>query len=133
MIAGRIDYMCNGVAAAKPHIEGKRVKAVAILSKNRSPALPNVPSAHEEGLIDLETTLWFAFFMPKGTPAPIVQKLNDATVVAMNTSSVQRQLEEPGVTLVVPERRSPEYLKEFVVSEIEKWAPTMRKANLKAE
>jgi tripartite-type tricarboxylate transporter receptor subunit TctC len=133
IIAGRIDYMCNGVAAAKPHIEGKRVKAVAILSKNRSPALPNVPSAHEEGLTDLETTLWFAFFLPKGTPAPIVQKLNDATVAAMNTSSVQRQLEELGVTLVAPERRSPEYLKEFVVSEIEKWAPTIRKANLKEE
>jgi tripartite-type tricarboxylate transporter receptor subunit TctC len=130
LIAGRIDYMCSGLAAAKPQIEGNRVKAVAILAKNRSPALPSVPSAHEQGLTDFETTIWFAFFLPKGTPAPIVQKLNDATVRAMNTSSVQRQLEELGVTLVAPERRSPEYLQSFVVSEIEKWAPTIRRANV---
>jgi tripartite-type tricarboxylate transporter receptor subunit TctC len=133
LIAGRIDYMCSGVAAAKPQIEGNRVKAVAILSKNRSPALPNVPSAYEQGLSDFETTIWFAFFLPKGTPAPIVQKLNDATVTAMNTSSVQQQLKELGVTVVAPERRSPEYLQKFVESEIEKWAPTIRSANVKAD
>jgi tripartite-type tricarboxylate transporter receptor subunit TctC len=66
LIAGRIDYMCSGVAAAKPLIEGNRVKAVAILSKDRSPALPNVQSAHEQGLTDFETAIWFAFFLPKG-------------------------------------------------------------------
>jgi tripartite-type tricarboxylate transporter receptor subunit TctC len=133
LIAGRIDYMCNGIAAAKPQIEGKRVKAVAILAKDRSPVLPNLPTAHEQGLTDFDTTLWFAFFLPKGTPAPIVQKLNAATVAAMNTSSVQRQLEELGVTVVAPERRSPEYLQKFVESEIDKWAPIIRKANVKAE
>jgi tripartite-type tricarboxylate transporter receptor subunit TctC len=132
LIAGRIDYMCSGVAAAKPQIEGNRVKAVAILSKNRSPALPNVPSAHEQGL-DFETSIWFAFFLPKGTPPPIVQKLNDATVRAMNTLSVQQRLKELGVSVVAPERRSPEYLQKFVVSEIEKWAPTIRRANVKAD
>ena len=133
LIAGRIDYMCSGVAAAKPQIEGNRVKAVAILSKNRSPALPNLPSAHEQELTDFETTIWFAFFLPKGTPAPIIQKLNDAAVAAMNTSSVQQQFRELGVTVVAPERRSPEYLHEFVESEIEKWAPIIRRANVKAD
>ena len=133
LIAGRIDYMCSGVAAAKPQIEGNRVKAVAILSKNRSPALPNVPSAHEQGLTDFETTIWFAFFLPKGTPAPIIQKLNDAAVAAMNTSSVQQQLRELGATVVAPERRSSHYLQEFVESEIEKWAPIIRRANVKAD
>jgi tripartite-type tricarboxylate transporter receptor subunit TctC len=133
LIAGRIDYMCAGLASVKRLIEDDRIKAVAILAKNRSPVLPNLPSAHEQGLTDFETTIWFAFFLPKGTPAPIVQKLNDATVAAMNTSSVQQQLKELGVTVVAPERRSPEYLQKFVVSEIEKWAPTIRRANVKAE
>ena len=133
LIAGRIDYMCAGLASVKPLIEGNRVKAVAILAKNRSPVLPNLPSAHEQGLTDFETTIWFAFFLPKGTPAPIVQKLNDAAVGAMNTPSVQQRLKELGVTVVAPERRSPEYLQEFVESEIEKWAPTIRKANVKAD
>ncbi len=103
------------------------------MAKNRSPVLPNLPSAHEQGLTDFETTIWFAFFLPKGTPPPIVQKLNDATVRAMNTSSVQQRLKELGVTVVAPERRSPEYLQKFVVSEIEKWAPTIRRANVKAD
>jgi tripartite-type tricarboxylate transporter receptor subunit TctC len=133
LIAGRIDYMCSGLAAAKPQIEGNHVKAVAILAKNRSPVLPNLPTAHEQGLTDFETTLWFAFFLPKGTPVPIVQRLNDATVAAMNTPSVQQRFKELGVTVVAPERRSPEYLQQFVVSEIEKWAPTIRRANVTAD
>ena len=133
LIAGRIDYMCSGLAHVNPQIDGNRIKAVAILAKNRSPVLPNLPSAHEQGLTDFETSLWFAFFLPKGTPLPIVQKLHDATVAAMNTSSVQQRLNELGATVVAPERRSPEYLQKFVVSEIEKWAPTIRRANVKAD
>jgi tripartite-type tricarboxylate transporter receptor subunit TctC len=132
LIASRIDYMCAGLAEVKAQLEDNRIKAVAILAKNRSPVLPNLPSAHEQGL-DFETSIWFAFFFPKGTPAPIVQKLNDATVAAMNTPSVQERLKELGVSVVAPERRSPEYLKKFVVSEIEKWAPTIRRANVKAD
>jgi tripartite-type tricarboxylate transporter receptor subunit TctC len=133
LIAGRIDYMCGGVAEVKRQIEGAEIKAVAILAKSRSPVLPNVPSAHERGLTDFETSIWFAFFLPKDTPRPIVQKLNDATVAAMNTPSVQQRLTELGVTVVAPERRSPEYLQKFVVSEIEKWAPTIRSANVTAD
>jgi tripartite-type tricarboxylate transporter receptor subunit TctC len=132
LIAGRIDYMCSGLAQAKPQVEGNRTKAVAIVAKNRSPVLPNLPSAHEQGL-DFETSLWFAFFFPKGTAPSIVQKLNDATVTAMNTPSVQQRLKELGVTVVAPERRSPQYLQRFVVSEIEKWAPMIRSANIKAD
>ncbi len=131
LIAGRIDYMCAGLAEVKPQIEGNRIKAVAILAKNRSPVLPNLPSVHEQGL-DFETSVWLAFFFPKGTPPPIVQKLHDATVRALNTSSVQQRLKELGVTVVAPERQSPEYLQGFVVSEIEKWALTIRRANVKA-
>lgn len=133
LIAGGIDYMCAGLASVKRQIEGNRIKAVAILAKNRSPALPNLRSAHEQGLTDFETSVWFAFFLPKGTPPPIIQKLNDATIRAMNTPSVQQRLKELGVTVVAPERRSPEYLQKFVVSEIDRWAPTIRRANVKAD
>jgi tripartite-type tricarboxylate transporter receptor subunit TctC len=133
LIAGRIDYMCAGLAEVKRQIEDSRIKAVAILAKDRSPVLPNLPSAQEQGLTDFETSIWFAFFLPKGTPPPIVQKLHDATVTAMNTASVQQRLKELGVTVVAPERRSPEYLQKFVESEIERWAPTIRRANVEAD
>ncbi len=133
MIAGRIDYMCAGLAGVKPQVEAHRIRAVAILAKDRSSVLPHLPSAQEQGLSDFETSIWFALFLPKGTPPPIVQKLNDAAVCAMNTTSVQQRLTELGMTVVTPERRSPEYLRAFVVSEIAKWAPIIRRANVTAE
>jgi tripartite-type tricarboxylate transporter receptor subunit TctC len=97
-----------------------------IFTKNRSSALPDLASAHEHGLVDFEANTWFAFFLPKGTPAQIVRKLNNATVAVMNTPAVQERLKEIGADLVAPERRSPEYLAKFVVSEIEKWAAPIK-------
>jgi len=69
---------------------------------------------------------WDAFFLPKGTPAPIIKKLHDATAAAMDTPSVQERLLTIGATVVTPERRSPEYLRSFQKSEIEKWAAPIR-------
>ena len=76
---------------------------------------------------------WHAFFLPKGTPAPIVHKLNEATVAAMNIPAVQERLKELGADLAAPERRTPEYLQKFVEREIEKWAAPIKAAGLSAE
>jgi tripartite-type tricarboxylate transporter receptor subunit TctC len=73
------------------------------------------------------------FFFPKGTPASIIQKLNEATVTTMNSPSVQNRLREIGVDLVEPNRQSPKYLQKFVEREIEKWASVIRMANINAE
>ena len=105
-----------------PQITGKTVKAIAILSKNRSPSLPDLPSAHEQGLTDFDIPSWYALFLPKGTPDAIVRKLNAAAVAAMNTQAMQDRLKTIGSDLVGPERRSPEYLGRFVADEIKKWA-----------
>jgi tripartite-type tricarboxylate transporter receptor subunit TctC len=122
LMAGRIDYYCPVIAAAIGHIGNKTMKAIAILSRNRSPTLPTLASAHEQGLIDFESSYWNAFFLPKGTPAPIVQKLHDAAVATINSPSVQARLKAFGLTVVAPERRSPDYLQQFVATEIEKWS-----------
>ena len=133
LIAGRIDYSCSLTALAIPQIESKTVKAIAIFSKSRLPILPNLASAHEQGLTDFEVDPWYAFFLPKGTPAPIVQKLREATIATMETPAVQEKLKELGYMLVAPERRSSEYLQKFVQSEIEKWAGVIKAANIKPE
>jgi len=133
LIAGRIDYQCPVVEVAVPHIQGNLVKAIAILTKNRSPVFPNLASAHEQGLADFEAGGWFAFALPKGTPAAIVQKLHNATVATMNTPGVRERLREFGNELVAPERRSPEYLQKFAASETKKWADVLKAANIKAE
>jgi tripartite-type tricarboxylate transporter receptor subunit TctC len=133
LIAGRIDYQCPLAELAVPQIQGNLVKAIAILTKNRSSILPNLASAHEQGLADFEASSWFAFALPKGTPAAIVQKLYSVTVATMNTPGVQERLKEVGAELVAPERRSPEYLQKFVASETQKWANLLKAANIKAE
>ena len=126
LIAGRIDYFCALAAAAMPQIGSNTMRPVAILTRNRSPLLPNLASAHEQGLADFDSYFWSGFFLPKGTPAAIVQRLHAAAVATLNTPSAQERLKEVGVTVVAPERRSPDYLKSFLNGEIEKWAVTIK-------
>ena len=133
LIAGRIDYFCSLTALAIPQIESKTVKAITIFSKSRLPILPNLASAHEEGLSNFEINPWYAFFLPKGTPMPIVQKLREAIIATTATPAVQEKLKELGYVLVAPERRSTEYLGKFVESEVEKWAAVIKAANIKPE
>jgi tripartite-type tricarboxylate transporter receptor subunit TctC len=130
LIAGRLDYQCTGSTNAMPQLESNTIKAIALLSLERSPILPEIPTAHEQGLRDFEAPLWWALFLPKGTPPPIIAKLNEAAVATMNTPAVQQRLKETGYDLVAPERRSPDYLQKFVVSEIAKWAAPIKAAGL---
>jgi tripartite-type tricarboxylate transporter receptor subunit TctC len=122
LLAGRIDYQCPSAPTAMPQIASNAVKTLAMLSKKRSPSLPDLASAHEQGLTDFDIPSWYALFLPKGTPDSIVRKLNAAAVAAMNTPSMQERLKLIGSDLVGPERRSPEYLAKFVAEEIKKWA-----------
>ena len=119
---GRIDYLCEVVSTAKPQIDGGTVKPIAIMTKERSSALPNVPTGLEQGTPNLEAYTWNAIFLPKDAPADVVKKLNDATVQAMKTPAVRERLEGLGAVIVPEDRATPEYLGQFVKSEIEKWA-----------
>ena len=122
VIAGRIDYYCPISAAAVGHIENRTMKAIAVLSRNRSDVLPTLASAHEQGLTEFNASYWNGVFVPKGTPAPIVAKLHDAFVATIDSPTVQARLKEIGVTVVAPDRRSPDYLQKFLAGEIERWA-----------
>jgi tripartite-type tricarboxylate transporter receptor subunit TctC len=123
---GRIDYLCEIVSTAKPQIDGGTVKAIAIMTKDRSKALPNLPTGLEQGTPNLEAYTWNAIFLPKGTPADIVKKLNDAAVQAMKTPAVRERLEALGAVIVSEDRTSPEHLGQFLKSEIEKWAAPIK-------
>ena len=133
VIGGRIDYFCTLSGTIKPQIESSLVNAVAVLTRERSPLLPTVASAAEQGLPDFEASTWFGLFVPKGTPAPVIQKLHDATVAAMDTPAVQERLSQAGATAVAPERRSPAYFQQFVGSEIEKNAKPIKAAGIALE
>src|SRR5262249_4800973 len=119
---GRIDYLCEVVSTAKPQIDGGTVKAIAIMTKERSKALPDVATGIEQGTANLEAYTWNAISLPKGPPAEVVNKLNDATTAAMKTPSVRERLEGLGAVIVSEDRATPQYLAGFLKSEIEKWA-----------
>jgi tripartite-type tricarboxylate transporter receptor subunit TctC len=125
VIAGRIDFECEIMSSVKSHIDAGAVKAIAILSKTRSPAEPNVPTALEQGL-DVQAYTWNAMFLPKGVPEAIVKKINSAVVKAMHVPDVRERLEKVGAQIVSDDRATPQYLGAFVKSEIVKWAAPIK-------
>jgi tripartite-type tricarboxylate transporter receptor subunit TctC len=130
LIAGRIDYQCPIAAAAISQIENKKVKALAILSKTRSSILPNLASAHEQGVVDFDINSWYGFFLPKRTPAAIVQKLHDATIATIETPGIRERLRDVGAEVVAPERRSSAYFESFVQQEATRWSAAIKAANI---
>ena len=132
LISGRVDYLCDIITTAKPQIDAGTVKPIAILTRARSKVLPDVPTAIEQGF-NVEAYTWNAFFLPKGTPEAIVQKLNHATVEAMKTPSVREKLESAGLQFVSDDRTTPEYLAKFVQSEIAKWAVPIKAGGISVE
>ena len=133
LIGGRIDYWCPLAASAVLQIEGKAVKAIAMMSKQRLGLLPNLPSAHEQGLANFDASSWYGIFAANGTPAPILQKLHAATVAALDTPAVQKQMTEVGADVVAANRRSPQYLQTFVEKDIKMWADIIKKAGITPE
>jgi tripartite-type tricarboxylate transporter receptor subunit TctC len=121
LAGGRIDYLCEAVVTAKPQIDGGTVKGVAILTKERAAVLPDLPTALEQGA-DVQAYTWSAVFLPKGAPDALVQKLNRAIVRAMKTPAVRDRMASLGAVMVADDRATPQYLAQFVKSEIAKWA-----------
>jgi tripartite-type tricarboxylate transporter receptor subunit TctC len=130
LIAGRIDYQCPFTAIALPQIESRFVQPIAMLSSARSPVLPDLGTPQEQGISGFDVGAWIGFFCPKGTPPAIVDALHDATVAAMETSTVQERLRSVGAELVAPDRRSPAYLQQFVHDEIRKWTVAITAAKI---
>lgn len=130
LMAGRVDYDCLSLPLALPQIAAKTVKPIALLSKNRSPILLELATAREQGLTDFDIPSWYALFLPAGTPPAIVQKLNQATVATLESPAVQQRLKQIGGDVVAPERRSPEYLAQFLAAEIRKWEAPIKASGL---
>src|SRR3984957_15244494 len=99
MVGGRIDYVCPITSTAVAQIQGKRVKAIAMLSKERAPILPDLPTASEQGLEGFDAYIWNGVFVPKDTPDAVVTKLHDAIVAAMDTPSVDQRIRQMGGAL----------------------------------
>ncbi len=133
LIAGRVDYVCNIASTVGAAIEGKQIKAIAALTRERSPILPDLPTAHEQGLGGFDAYTWNAVFLPKGTSPALVNRLNEALVAVLDNPAFRERLHALGLIVVAPERRTPAYLRTFVASEIEKWAVPIKASGVKED
>ncbi len=127
VLAGHVPLMFDLLATALPVVQSGKLKPLAITSKERSPLLPNVPTARESGLRDYEVTAWFGIFAPAGTPAPVVSRLNTELTAVLQAPDMQKRLRELGAE---PETGSIEAYGSFVREEAGKWQTVIRKAGL---
>jgi tripartite-type tricarboxylate transporter receptor subunit TctC len=134
LLAGQIDTMFDQVISSSPHILAGSVKPIVVTAPTRAKAISEVPTSAEAGLPDLITITWTALFAPKGTPQPIVERLNAALDAAMRDPAVTQRLAEIGADIPPPgEPRSPQALGHLVSSEVAKWVPLIHAANVSAE
>jgi tripartite-type tricarboxylate transporter receptor subunit TctC len=133
LMGGRIDYVCDVISTALPLIRSKSVKPAALLSPQRSPVLPDLPTAQEQGLAGFDADAWNAFFLPRGVPDAVVGRLAKATSNVLDTAWVRERLEGLGLNVPPPERRTPDYLAKLVPREIKKWVGPVKMSGVSAD
>jgi len=133
LLGGRLDYMFEQISTAIPQIRNNTVRALATMGPERGPGLEEVPTSDSQGLKGIDCGAWGAFSFPKGTPKAIVQKLATATSGALDTPAVQERFKTLGVTNIAPNRRSPEYLNQFVKTEVERWGSAIKASGVQIE
>jgi tripartite-type tricarboxylate transporter receptor subunit TctC len=133
LLGGQIDLLFDQVVTAVPHIQNGGENPIVVTIPQRSPSLPNVPSANEAGQPQLQTVAWTALFMPKGTPAAIVNRVSADVQKAMQDPDVTKKLAQIGADLPPPEQRTPAALGQLVSAEIDKWTPLIKAAGVTAK
>ena len=133
LIAGHADYMCLGSAEAGPQIQAGTIKAYATGGNERHSALSYVPTTKEAGLPDFQSSTWFALFAPKGTSQPILNRLIDALDTALDDDTLRKRLLDIGGDRPGKAKRGQQPLAALVKSEIARWTPIIKAANIKGE
>ena len=128
LVAGTIDYYCPISVAAMPLIAAKSAKVLAVLTRERSPLFPDLPTAAEQGLDMVDGYYWMALFLPKNTPEPVVATLNKAIGATLDTPAVQARLKDIATAPAPAGKRSTAFLQKYVETETVKWAGIMRAA-----
>jgi tripartite-type tricarboxylate transporter receptor subunit TctC len=133
LVAGHIDLMIDQLSNSVPQIKAGTVRAYALASGTRSPAMPDVPTTDEAGLTGFYGALWHGLWTPKGVPAEVIAKLNAAVKQSLADPTVQQKLAAVGQEIVPPGRQTPQGLGAFQQAEMEKWFPVVKAAGMKGE
>jgi tripartite-type tricarboxylate transporter receptor subunit TctC len=128
LIGGQVDFMCDQSTNTTNQIKAGEIKAYATTTKERLPNLPDVPTAAEAGLPELEVTVWHGVYAPKGTPKEIIDRLSQSLKKALKDETVVQRFAELGTAPVPDDQVTPEALKQKLSSEIERWRPIITAA-----
>lgn len=133
LLGGQVDLLCDQTTNTTSQIKGDKIKGYAVTTKTRVASLPNLPTLHESGLANFEVVVWHGLYAPKGTPKPVVDRLSKALQAALKDDNVKQRLAELGTEPVPQDRATPDALRKQLKSEIDKWAPVIKKAGVYAD
>ena len=127
LLGGRIQLMLTTVASVTPYIKDGQLRALAVTSKERSPAFPDLPTLQEAGVPGYQAESWYGVFVPAGTPQPVVQRLHDAIAAAVKTPQFQRQVATEGLMVNIG---APSQLSDYVSAEEKRWSKVVHDAHI---
>jgi tripartite-type tricarboxylate transporter receptor subunit TctC len=130
VIADRIDYMCTTIQSGAVQARQGTVKGIAVMAERRAAIIPNVATTGEQGLAGVEASVWNGFFLPKGTPKPIVAKMHDAVEKALSRPDIRQKMDSLGLEILPPEQRTSEYLAKYLPQDIERWGKVIKAAGI---
>jgi tripartite-type tricarboxylate transporter receptor subunit TctC len=130
VLAGQVDMMFDAITTQAENIKAGKVKAIATTGKKRSPVLPDVPTVDESGVPGYEATIWLGLLAPKGTPAAIVNRLNEAVSKIVSQPEVQQNWAKQGANAMV---MSPQEFDRYIKGDVQKWAKVIKAAHIKAD
>jgi len=130
LLGGQVDLLCDQTTQTIPYIKDGRVKAFGTTTMKRLPAIANIPTLNEQGLKGFEVKVWHGVYAPKGTPQPVLDKINAALKKALNTPDVKKRLDDANIDIVPMDKVSAKGLKDHLEKEINVWGPVIRKANI---
>jgi tripartite-type tricarboxylate transporter receptor subunit TctC len=133
LLGGKVDFMCDQTTNTTGQIKSGKIKVYAVTSKTRVPSLPDVPTAAEAGLPGFEVTVWHGLYAPKGTPKPIIDRLNAALKVALKDPTLKQRFAELGTEPVADSKATPEALNAYLKEQIALWGPIIKKAGAFAD
>jgi tripartite-type tricarboxylate transporter receptor subunit TctC len=135
LLGGHVDLMCDLAGNALPHIQGGKLRALAVTSERRlaGTALADVPTTAQFGLADTELSIWFALYAPRGTPAAIQKKISEAVATATGSENFARSQAQDGNQVVRDARRTPDGHRAFLRRETARWTPVIRAAGAYAD
>jgi tripartite-type tricarboxylate transporter receptor subunit TctC len=133
LLGGQVDLLCDQTTQTVPIIKEGRVKVFGVTTLSRLSALPNVPTLDEQGLKGFEVKVWHGMYAAKGTPKPILDKINVALRAALQDPTIKQRLADLSSDIVPMDKVTPAGLKTHLEAEIAKWDPVIKKAGIYAD